>query len=306
MTRPLLLLDTAGLYFRAFYAVPDKLTNADGAPVNAIRGFLDMLAHLISTRRPGRAVCCLDLDWRPAWRVELIPSYKAHRQAADGGEDVPDTLTPQVPVILEMLAALGIATAGAAGYEADDIIGTLAAREPSPVEVATGDRDLFQVVDDDREVTVLYLGRGLSKLEVYDDAAVRRRYGVPASRYVDLAVLRGDPSDGLPGVAGIGDKTAAGLLSTHGDLAGVLSAVAAGDGAAVKPTQRTRLAAAADYLEVAPTVVRVATDIPLPEQDTTLPAAPADPAAFTALAERWNATGPADRMLTALAGTAAG
>jgi 5'-3' exonuclease len=298
VTRPLLLVDSASMYFRAFHGIPaHSVTTAAGEPVNAVRGFLDMVAHLILTRRPGRVVCCLDADWRPAWRVELLPSYKAHRVAPDGGETVPDELSPQVPVLLEALEAAGITAVGAKDYEADDVIATLAAREPGPVEAATGDRDLFQVIDDARGVRVLYTGRGVAKLAVYDDAALRERYGVPADRYVDFAVLRGDPSDGLPGVAGIGEKTAAALIRTHGDLAGML---AAADGPALMP-QRAKLVAARDYLDRAPTVVRCALDVPLPGLDTTLPAAPADPDRLAALAERWNAASPVRRLTEAMA-----
>ena len=204
MTRPLLLVDAASMYFRAYFGVPESaFTAADGTPVNAVRGFLDMIATLVRGRRPGRLVCALDADWRPAWRVAVLPQYKAHRLSPEGGEITPAGLEVQVPVIIDILDALGVPAVGVAGYEADDVIGTLAAREPGPTEVATGDRDLFQVIDDARGVRVLYTGRGVSKLEVYDDATVRAKYGVPAAGYADFAALRGDPSDGLPGVAGV-------------------------------------------------------------------------------------------------------
>ena len=153
---PLMLLDTASLYFRAYYGVPETLTAPDGTPVNAIRGLLDMIARLVRARHPGQLVACMDADWRPAFRVAAIPSYKAHRVGPDGGEEVPPALAAQVPVIEEVLAAAGVAMAGAPGYEADDVIGTLAARAAGPVEIVTGDRDLFQLVDDERPVHVLY------------------------------------------------------------------------------------------------------------------------------------------------------
>lgn len=301
VTEPLLLVDSASLYFRAFHGIPATVRASDGTPVNAVRGFLDMLANLIRTRSPGRLVCCLDTDWRPGWRVALIDSYKAHRLAAGGGEQVPDDLVPQVPVILEVLDAVGITALGAPDCEADDVIGALAAREPGPVEVATGDRDLFQVIDDTVPVRVLYCGRGVAKLQVYDDAALRDRYGVSAAQYVDYAVLRGDPSDGLPGVAGIGDKTAAGLISRYGSLDALLAAVDAAD-AALRPASARRLTDAREYLAVAPTVVRVAADRPVPAADTTLPSAPVDPDRLLDLAEKWNIAGPATRLTDALAG----
>ncbi|MFD0787049.1 flap endonuclease, partial [Micromonospora azadirachtae] len=168
---PILLIDSPSLYFRAYFGIPESAARAeDGTPVNAVRGFLDMLATLIRTRRADRMVCAMDHDWRPDWRVALLPSYKAHRLAPEGGEVVPDTLTPQVPVILDVLAAIGITTVGAAGYEADDVLGTLSVTQPAPVEVVSGDRDLFQLVDDSRPVRLLYVGRGVAKLDDCDDA----------------------------------------------------------------------------------------------------------------------------------------
>jgi len=300
---PLLLVDAASLYFRAYFGVPESAARtADGQPVNAVRGFLDMLTTLIRTRQPDRLVCALDNDWRPAWRVDLLPSYKAHRVAPEGGEVVPDTLGPQVPVILEVLDALGVAAIGADGYEADDVLGTLATTEPAPVEVVSGDRDLFQLVDDDRGVRLLYCGRGVARLEEYDDAAVRARFEVPAAGYADLAALRGDPSDGLPGVAGVGAKTAARLLTRYGDLAGVLAALD-DPTAGFAPGLWAKLVAARDYLAVAPTVVRVARDVPLPALDARLPGAPTDPARLMTLAQRWNLAGSCRRIVDAMAET---
>ncbi len=301
MTAPLLLVDAPSLYFRAFFGVPESVGRApDGSPVNAVRGFVDMLATLVRTRRPDRMICALDEDWRPAWRVELLPSYKAHRVAAPGIEEVPAALIPQVPLLLEVLAAVGIPALGAAGYEADDVLGTLATREPAPVEVVSGDRDLFQLVDDDRPVRLLYCGRGIAKLEVFDDAAVRARYGVPAGGYADFAALRGDPSDGLPGVAGIGEKTAARLVERYGSLAAIVAAVD-DPAAAFAPGVRAKLAAAQAYLAVAPRVVAVARDVPLPPIDSALPRVPADPDRLLALAEKWNLAGSIRRLVDALA-----
>ncbi|MCL3861342.1 5'-3' exonuclease [Actinotalea sp. K2] len=305
---PLLLLDTATLYFRAYFGVPDSVRSPDGTPVNAVRGLLDMTARLITARRPDRLVACWDDDWRPAFRVDAIPSYKAHRLSADGGEEVPDTLAPQVPVIAEVLAALGLARVGAPGYEADDVIGTLAAREAarprrerSPVEIVTGDRDLFQLVDDDVPTTVLYTARGISDLDVIDQTRLAERYDVPTgSAYADMAVLRGDPSDGLPGVAGIGEKTAVTLLRRYGDLDGVLAAVQAHDDR-LTPAQRRRLTEALPYLDVAPGVVRVALDVPVGEVDDQLPRTPAHPERLVELATRWGLTSSVTRMVDALA-----
>lgn len=297
----LMLLDTASLYFRAYYGVPDSITAPDGTPVNAVRGLLDFIAHLITVRSPDRLVACLDADWRPAFRVALLPSYKAHRLAnpATGAENVPAALEAQIPIIIDVLTALGLAHVGVPGFEADDVIGTLAAHDPGPVDIVTGDRDLFQLVDDTRGVRILYTARGVGRHVVIDEAAVTAKYGIPGRSYADFATLRGDPSDGLPGVKGIGDKTAATLIGRFGSVEGLLEAI--DDPAAeMSPTIRHRLAEAADYLKVAPDVVRVRADVPLPEYDHTLPRQPREPEALVELGDRWNLDNSLNRVLNAL------
>ncbi|HEX2074891.1 MAG TPA: 5'-3' exonuclease [Geodermatophilus sp.] len=303
-----MLLDAASLYFRAFYGVPTSVTSPDGRPVNAVRGFLDMTARLVAGHRPERLVACWDDDWRPAFRVAALPSYKAHRLAPDGGEEVPDELGPQVPVLAAVLAAAGIANVGAPGYEADDVIGTLATRAEGPVDVVTGDRDLFQLVDDERGVRVLYTARGITDIEIVDEAAVTAKYGIPGRAYGDFAVLRGDPSDGLPGVAGVGAKTAAALISEFGDLAGIREAVARTvvPRAPLTAAVLRKLHAAADYLDAAPVVVAVARDIDLPPVDGTLPRRPADPAALAGLAAAHGLESPVKRLGAALGWPAGG
>ncbi|MGW5332072.1 5'-3' exonuclease [Streptomyces bauhiniae] len=304
MTGRLMLLDTASLYFRAYFGVPDSVRAPDGTPVNAVRGLLDFIDRLVKDHRPEKLVACMDADWRPQWRVDLIPSYKAHRVAeehegAPDAEEVPDTLSPQVPVIEEVLDALGIARVGVAGYEADDVIGTFTARADGPVDIVTGDRDLYQLVDDARDIRVLYPLKGVGTLQLTDEAWLREKYGVDGRGYADLALLRGDPSDGLPGVPGVGEKTAAKLLAEFGDLAGIVAAVD-DPKAKLTPAQRKRLTEAAPYLAVAPKVVRVADDVPLPDADTTLPHTPRDAAALDALAARWGLGGSLQRLLTTL------
>jgi 5'-3' exonuclease len=293
----LMLVDAAGLYFRAFFAVPESITAPDGRPVNAIRGYLDMAASLIERRLPRRFVSCLDLDWRPAFRVELVPSYKAHRVAPGGGELIPDALAAQVPMLLEILDAFGLGCAGADGFEADDVIATIAAREHASVDVVTGDRDLLALATD--RVTVLYTGRGIAKLEAMGPAEVLIRYGVPAAHYADFAVLRGDPSDGLPGVPGVGEKTAAALVARFGAVEDILAAARSGDdgfpaGAASK------IRAAADYLTVAPAAVRGRTDAPVAEVDDELRAEPRDAARLDTLASEYGVVNSVRRMRTAI------
>ncbi|WP_447949672.1 5'-3' exonuclease [Microbacterium aurum] len=301
----LMLLDTASLYFRAFYGVPDTVRAPDGTPVNAARGLLDMIAKLVATYEPTHLVACWDEDWRPQWRVDLIPSYKTHRVAevVAAGPDVevvPDPLEAQVPLIRAELGALGIPIVGAADHEADDVIGSLAAQSAMPVDVVTGDRDLFQLVDDDRGVRVVYTGRGMSNLELLDAAAIVGRYGVLPEQYADYAVMRGDASDGLPGVAGIGEKTAASLLAAHGDLAGIIAAAASGTG--MTAGIRAKILAAADYLAVAPRVVEVVRDLDLGEIDARIRAT--DAGDLDALAERWGLGASASRAAAALAARA--
>lgn len=305
MADRLMLLDTASLYFRAFYGVPDSLKRADGTPVNAVRGLLDIIARLVTEFEPTHLVACWDDDWRPHWRVELIPSYKAHRVAeiVPAGPDVeetPDPLEAQIPMIREILAALDVTVIGAPRHEADDVIGSLATQAAMPVDVVTGDRDLFQLVDDARDVRVIYTARGMSKLEVLTDVTVVGKYGVLPSQYADFAVLRGDASDGLPGVAGIGEKTAASLLQQFGDLDSIVAA--AGDPAVpLSATMRTRITGAAAYLDVAPTVVEVVRDLELGAFDARLhPLEAVEAAEVRRLGEEWNLGGSVQRVLQAL------
>lgn len=291
-----MLIDTASLYFRAFFGVPASLRSPDGQPVNAVRGLLDAIARLVSQYPVDRFACCWDDDWRPAWRVELLPSYKAHRVTDGDADQVPDDLAVQVPVIREVLETLGLPVLGMLGMEADDVIASLAAQAPGPVIVVTGDRDLFQLVSDSRGVEVLYVARGVSKHERVTDDWLQERYGITGAQYVDFAVLRGDPSDGLPGVRGIGEKTASTLVSRYGDLAGIRD-----HASELTPRTRQALESASDYVARAERVVRVVADLPLPDHDLSLPSGPPDPGAFDLLAARIGLGGSATRILAALA-----
>ncbi|WP_404386972.1 5'-3' exonuclease H3TH domain-containing protein [Humibacillus xanthopallidus] len=302
-----LLLDSASLYFRAFFGVPEVI-GPSGVPTNAVRGFLDMIASLVERGRPTHLVACWDNDWRPAFRVEAIPSYKAHRVAEPGdealdGETVPDALSVQVPIIVDALAALGIARVGIDGHEADDVIGTLTTsfRGRMPVDVVTGDRDLFQLVDDANSIRVLYTARGgVRSPDLVDEAFIAEKYGVgTGAAYADMAVLRGDTSDGLPGVAGIGEKTAAKLITTYGTLAALRAAIDGGD-PALKGAQRARLEAATAYLDVAPRVVEVVRDAPVPDVDLATPRSVADPTLMSRLAIEHGLTSSFDRVVNAL------
>jgi 5'-3' exonuclease len=307
MADRLMLLDTASLYFRAFYGVPDTIRRDDGTPVNAVRGLLDMIARLTTDYGATHLVACWDDDWRPKWRVALIPSYKSHRVAAvvAGAADVevvPDALEAQIPMIRRVLKLAGIAVVGAAEHEADDVIGTYASHAGLPVDVVTGDRDLFQIVDDARQVRVIYTARGMKNLEVLTDAVVVDKYRVLPAQYADYATLRGDTSDGLPGVAGIGEKTAASLLGEYGTLDGLLAA-AADAGSGLSTGVRSKLTAAADYLAVAPAVVKIVRDLELPtleEAGAQLhPVLGGSRADLERLATEWNLGGSVARLLEA-------
>jgi 5'-3' exonuclease len=317
-----MLLDTASLYFRAFFGMPDSLRAPDGTPVNAVRGLLDYISRLVEEYQPTHLVCCWDNDWRPQWRVDLIPTYKAHRvlEAAvvtspgQPGfvEEVPDPLLVQVPVIRDVLAAYGIAVVGADGYEADDVIGTLATGAGMPVDVVTGDRDLFQLVDDAAGVRVLYVARGVSRHERVDESWVRAKYDVEARQYADFATLRGDASDGLPGVKGVGEKTAATLLGRFGDIPTLVAAVD-DPSSDLAPGPRGKIRDAAAYLAVAPDVVAVARNIAsvaslrpdsgdeLGSTALLLPRTPVDPDVLAGLDERWGLGGSTTRLTATLA-----
>ncbi|WP_194419894.1 5'-3' exonuclease [Microbacterium abyssi] len=304
MSDKLMLLDTASLYFRAFYGVPDKVKASDGMSVNAARGLLDIIAKLVTLYEPTHIVACWDDDWRPQWRVDLIPTYKTHRvvEVVESGpdvEEVPDPLEAQIPLIREALTTLGIPIIGVTAHEADDVIGTLATRSSMPVDIVTGDRDLFQLVDDSRGIRVIYTARGMSNLEILTDESVVAKYGVLPTQYADFATMRGDASDGLPGVAGVGEKTAATLLKAHGDLAGIRAAAAAGEG--MSSGVQAKVLAASEYLDVAPTVVEVARNL-----NIEVPVEPVralddvQTTAAEALAEQWNLGGSMQRAISAL------
>ena len=307
------------MWFRAYFGVPSSITAPDGRPVNAVRGFLDSVTTLITQFQPGRLVVCLDLDWRPQFRVDLISSYKAHRVVEESSlvgqsgvgnaEEIPDDLKPQVDMILEMLDAYGIATAGAVGFEADDVLGTLAAAERhDPVVVISGDRDLLQLVADDPvEIRVLYIGQGLKKATLFGPAEVAERYGVPAERagdaYAELALLRGDPSDGLTGVRGVGEKTASTMLAQYGSLESIMAA-AHDPNSALPKAFRIKILAATDYIAAAQLVVRVARNAPvhLFTGDDRLPTPPADPDRVAELAELHGVSSSIARLQKALNG----
>lgn len=273
----ILLLDTASLYWRSYFALPDSITAPDGTPVNAVRGLLDTISLLVEKRGPNRVIACWDNDWRPTWRVDAVPGYKSHRVEEATDEVVPDTLSPQIPLIWQVLPLLGITIHGVDGWEADDVIARLAGlygQSATPVDIASGDRDLMQLVTP--TTTMLYTGgtnktRGGEPWLTLTPDGVTERYGVAPEQYALMAALRGDPSDGLPGVAGIGERTAANLIGAFGDLAGLLAA------AKVDPPVRPmtpRLASTLTESTAALTAAYYITDL---RPDTDIPPAPPSP-----------------------------
>ena len=281
-----LLLDGSSLMFRAFFGIPVGAFKApDGQPVNAVRGFLDMLARLVSDRKPKALVVATDEDWRPAFRVKVIASYKTDRLERGA---MPVELQPQEPIIHAVLRAIGVDVIGAKGFEAEDVIASLLPKITGKVEIVTGDRDLFSLVRDP-DVCVLYTQRGIGNLLVVDEAEVARRYDIPGRSYGDYAVLRGDPSDGLPGVPGVGEKTAAQLVRRFKDLDGIIAS--------------GRLGVEGNtYIQKARRVGVPVSIAPVPKPVGTRPATPVDPKALAKLAETYGVGASIDRLVRALSG----
>ena len=275
-----LLVDGSSLIFRAFYGVPASVRSPDGQPINAVRGFLETLARLATTRKPHHLAIASDADWRPAWRVELIPSYKAHRTA----EPIPPGLIPQMTIIEKMLDAIGVDFIGLKDYEAEDVIASWTAQTSGSVEIASGDRDLFALIEDPR-VSVLYPEK--SGLVQVTEAEVTRRYGVPGRKYADFAILRGDPSDGLPGLKGVGAVAAASLIRKHGGVAGIL-----GDGALSEPAR--------EYLARALRVVPPVANLPIALPEGRRSSYPAHPDELAALVDAHGLKSTADRLVDVL------
>mgnify|MGYP006196950765 CR=1 FL=1 len=295
----LMLLDSASLWYRAYFGMPDTLVSPSGMPVNAIRGYLDMTSRLLIKYQPNRLVACLEGDWRPSWRVDLFPDYKLNRLDDTGAEEEPDTLGPQIPVLLDVLDALGIPMVGVDDYEADDVMATYAEIEKGPIRIVTGDRDLFQMVDDKRDIKVVYLAKGISQHDLVDIKYVADKYAIPGDRYDLFAMFRGDPSDGLPGVKGIGEKGAA-VIANH--FATVEEALAAAHSShdSLPPALAKKIIAGADYLKIAPKLVRVARDAPLPKVDLSIPKAPKDLSEIYQFKERYALGASVDRLISAL------
>jgi len=296
----LMLLDSASLWYRAYYGMPDTLLSPTGMPVNAIRGYIDMTARLISMYSPNRIVACIEGDWRPSWRVDLFPAYKANRLEDESDvEEEPETLTPQIPVLLDLLDAFGIPMVGVDDYEADDVMATFAVREKGPIRIVTGDRDLFQLVDDRRDVKVVYLAKGISQHDLVDISWVANKYGIPGDRYALFAMFRGDPSDGLPGVKGIGEKGAALIANNFASVDDALAGAKAGH-EVLSASLAKKIIEGADYLKIAPTLVNCARDVAIPSMTIAMPTKPEDLSAIYAIKDEYGLGASVDRLISAL------
>jgi len=285
-----LLVDCSSLAYRAYHSVPPLLA-PDGREVHAALGLFNFLIRLLEDRQPSVLHVALDDDWRPQFRVDALPTYKTHRLAGEGEPE--DTVGVQIAIAAALLEEMGVSVARAPGYEAEDVIASLLPRTPGPVEIVTGDRDLFALVVDPR-VRVLYTLQGVTGLAFVDQEWVARKHGIPGDRYLDYALMRGDPSDGLPGVRGIGEKTASALLTKYGSLDAILAA------RDLSPTIRARFAASAEYLEAARRVVAPVMDCPLSAGSGALPCGPVDAGALLARARAVNLGGSVERLVAAL------
>ena len=295
----LMLLDSASLWYRAYFGMPDTLLSPKGEPVNAIRGYLDMTSRLLVKYQPKRLVACLEGDWRPSWRVELFPDYKLNRLDEEGDEEEPDTLGPQIPILLDVLDALGISVLGVDDYEADDLIATFSTKQKGPIRIVTGDRDLFQLVDDKRDIKVIYLAKGISNHDLVDLQWISKKYEIPGERYALFAMIRGDSSDGLPGIRGIGEKGAASIANQFESLEEVMAGAVTGD-ERLTPNLCKKLLASADYAAIAPKLVSCATDIALPEMSIDLPTKPKSMEKINLLKEEYGLGTSIDRIVSAL------
>lgn len=293
-----MLIDSASLWYRAYYGMPE-MNSPSGEPINAVRGFIDMTARLITQYRPSSLALCLDGDWRPSWRVDLFPEYKSNRLDDEGDEEEPDLLTPQIPIIMEVFDALGIQLLGIDDYEADDVIATLAHHSTIPTRIVTGDRDLFQLVDDARDIKVVYLAKGISKHDLVDHKWITEKYGIPGERYALFAMIRGDASDGLPGIKGIGEKGAAAIAQEFSSMAQVVEAAKHEDDRLARK-HREKILADLAYAEIAEPLVRCATDIRLPTVDLSLNKLIKVGSSLQAIKERYGLGTSIDRIVSAL------
>jgi 5'-3' exonuclease len=279
------------MMYRAFFAIREPgVFTRDGRPIQAVHGYLDMVTKLIVDRRPDEVVNVYDHDWRPVARTDIYADYKGNRLPD------PEDLPPQFVILRQVLDPTGLLQAQTEGWEAEDAIGAFCvdADDADRIEIVSGDRDLIQLVRDP-VVKLLFTVRGVSELLELDEAAVLAKYEVPAGRYAEFAILRGDPSDGLPGVRGVGAKTARDLVLAYPSIEAMLAAAGAGK-MTIKPGVRSRLVESREYLDAMARIVPINSTAPL-----SIWAGDRDEAALTELGAELGLKGPVQRLLAALA-----
>lgn len=294
----LLAIDSASLWYRAYYGMPDTLVSPSGEPINALKGFIDAVARLANQYQPNRIAICLDGDWRPSWRVELFPDYKLNRVDDSGEEEEPDLLTPQIPVILDYFDACGIPIVGIDDYEADDVLASLAEQQRGPIRIVTGDRDLFQLVNDVRDIKVIYLAKGISAHELVGERWLAEKYSIPGSRYGLFSMIRGDASDGLPGIRGIGEKGAAKIATVYENMSDLIRAAQSDDEQLPEP-MRKKILADLEYAEKVTKLVSCVRDIRLPLVQFEVPKKPADVTALDAITQKYGLGSSTQRLKAA-------
>lgn len=261
-----LLVDSASLWYRAFYGMPDNFKSEDGLSTNAIKGFVDGLSTLVARYRPTEIAICLDGDWRPSWRVDLFPAYKANRIDDEGEEEEPDLLSPQIQPLLDLLQLAGLSLVGADNFEADDVIATLTYQSTGSVRVVSGDRDLFQLLRYGIDTKIIYLAKGIMNHDLVGPDYVAEKYAIPFDRYHLFAAIRGDASDGLPGIKGIGEKGAAEIVNSFTSMTEVIQA-AHESSPLLKPNHQKRILADLEYAAIAEQLTQCAIDVPLVATD---------------------------------------
>jgi 5'-3' exonuclease len=258
-----------------------------------------MTSRLLVKYQPNRIVACLEGDWRPSWRVELFPDYKLNRLDEEGAEEEPDTLGPQIPILLDVLDALGIPLLGVDDYEADDLMATFSVKQPGPVRIVTGDRDLFQLADDKRDVKIVYLAKGISNHDLVDLKWIQDKYQIPGDRYALFAMIRGDSSDGLPGIKGIGEKGAMVIANLFKTMPEVMQAAAGAD-ERLSANIRKKLLESSQYAAIAPKLVGCALDVAIPEMEISMPKKPKSLEKIRKLKDEFGLGASIDRIMSAL------
>jgi len=245
-------IDLSSLLFRSFYGLPTSIKDAEGFPINGVKGYLETLIRLKNTYSPEIIIHALDDNWRPEWRTDLLPQYKAHRVLDDNEEEVDEELERQIEILPQVLRILGMQCIGKTNFEADDVLASIA-NDNSSTLIVSGDKDLFQTINDNKSNFVHLLGKEGGTL--YTEKIIKQRFGIDAKSYLDFSVLKGDPSDGLPGVKGIGEKTALEIILKFGTIDNLLKNI--NDTTKISLKQKKNISDSIEYLNKALKVVKL-------------------------------------------------